>query len=55
MSMFPWRVEMARDYKSMLKIAFIAKPVISRIQVRTLTGSLQREAVDLPTMECKTH
>lgn len=53
MNTCPWRTGQGKDFKSTLRTAFIARPVISKTPLRTSTGSFLREGVALPIMECK--
>jgi hypothetical protein len=47
------RIMIQLNYKSMARIVFTVKPVISRIQSRISTGFLLREEVVPYTQKCK--
>ena len=47
------RMAKVKNLTSMPKTVFTARHVTSKIPVKTLIGSILREAVGRPTMECE--
>lgn len=54
MNLFLWNKVMDFDYRSMLRTVCIVKHVISKTQVRILTGWCQKVEEDLLIMACST-
>lgn len=53
MNLYHWNLEKEKDYKLMLRIVFIVKLVILRIQAKISTGLYQKVGVVQLITECK--